>query len=118
MAWTISDGHDELARYIRVWADKPKVRGACEPMVCELVFDDTIPHQFTADEAAKHARLIAAAPDLRSALEEIAAGQFNCSPHQFFMAAQGIAARAIARATNTEPQPDKNVRLACGGEET
>ena len=24
---------------------------------------------------------------------------------------------AIARATNTEPQPDKNMRLACGGEE-
>lgn len=46
-----------------------------------------------------NANLIASAPDMYEALEKIRAGDsFNCSPHQRFMAAQGLAERVLAKA--------------------
>jgi hypothetical protein len=45
-----------------------------------------------------NARLIAVAPELYEALWKIARVEFNCSPHQRFMAAQAIAEEAIAKA--------------------
>ena len=44
-----------------------------------------------------HHRVAASTP-LLEALEKIARGEFNCSPHQRFMAAQGVAEAAIAAA--------------------
>jgi RecJ-like exonuclease len=41
--------------------------------------------------------------ELVEALEEIVAGNFNCSPHQRFMAAQGVAERALAKAKEQQP---------------
>jgi len=66
----LTDGSDELGRYIRLWEPKPKIRGVAEALVCEFDHGGGA-HCLTAEEALAYAHLFRAAPDLLAALKKL-----------------------------------------------
>ncbi len=61
--WHVTDGHDEVSQYIRVWGP-PRAAGADDDLVCEVAHSSDPRVGPNPDEAVRRAKMIAAAPEL------------------------------------------------------